>query len=91
MASISNCSGRRRQPMPNWLRTLGLTGKDVIGYIGSFYDYEGLDDLIAAMPMMESKAHLLLVGGGPMEEALRAQSEASAGRRPHPFRWPRAA
>jgi PEP-CTERM/exosortase A-associated glycosyltransferase len=57
--------------------TLGLTYKDVIGYIGSFYDYEGLDDLIAAMPMMESNAHLLLVGGGPMEEALRAQSAAS--------------
>jgi PEP-CTERM/exosortase A-associated glycosyltransferase len=56
---------------------LGLTGKDVIGYIGSFYDYEGLDDLIAAMPLMSSNAHLLLVGGGPMEQELRAQSEAS--------------
>ncbi len=56
---------------------LGLTGKDVIGYIGSFYDYEGLDDLIAAMPQMKNDAHLLLVGGGPMEHALRAQSEAS--------------
>ena len=55
----------------------GLTGKSVIGYIGSFYDYEGLDDLIAAMPLMNSDAHLLLVGGGPMEEALRAQSKAS--------------
>jgi PEP-CTERM/exosortase A-associated glycosyltransferase len=57
---------------------LSLTGKDVIGYIGSFYDYEGLDDLIAAMPLMQNDAHLLLVGGGPMEQALRAQSEASA-------------
>jgi PEP-CTERM/exosortase A-associated glycosyltransferase len=57
---------------------LGLTGKDVIGYIGSFYDYEGLDDLIAAMPLMKNDAHLLLVGGGPMEQALRAQSEASS-------------
>ena len=50
---------------------LGLTGKDVIGYIGSFYDYEGLDDLIAAMAHLEGAAkdaHLLLVGGGPMEE-----------------------
>ncbi len=56
---------------------LGLTGKDVIGYIGSFYDYEGLDDLIAAMPLMQNEAHLLLVGGGPMEEALHAQSKAS--------------
>ncbi len=56
---------------------LGLNDKDVIGYIGSFYDYEGLDDLIAAMPLVESNAHLLLVGGGPMEQALRAQSETS--------------
>ena len=56
---------------------LGLTGKTVIGYIGSFYDYEGLDDLIAAMPMLKSDAHLLLVGGGPVEDALRAQAVAS--------------
>jgi PEP-CTERM/exosortase A-associated glycosyltransferase len=56
---------------------LGLTGKKVIGYIGSFYDYEGIDDLIAAMPLMESDAHLLLVGGGPMESALREQADSS--------------
>jgi PEP-CTERM/exosortase A-associated glycosyltransferase len=56
---------------------LGLTGKKVIGYIGSFYDYEGIDDLIAAMPLMALDAHLLLVGGGPMESALRAQALSS--------------
>lgn len=59
---------------------LGLAGKTVIGYIGSFYDYEGLDDLIAAMPLLKGAAkdaHLLLVGGGPMEAQLRAQAEAS--------------
>ena len=56
---------------------LGLAGKKVIGYIGSFYDYEGIDDLIAAMPLMASGAHLLLVGGGPMEAMLRAQAESS--------------
>ena len=56
---------------------LGLTGKAVIGYIGSFYDYEGIDDLIAAMPLMQSGAHLLLVGGGPMEKALREQADSS--------------
>ena len=56
---------------------LGLTDKKVIGYIGSFYNYEGIDDLIAAMPLMQSAAHLLLVGGGPMEAALRAQAENS--------------
>lgn len=61
-------------------RELGLEGADVIGFIGSFYDYEGLDDLIAAMPMLVArrpKAALLLVGGGPMETALRAQAAAS--------------
>jgi PEP-CTERM/exosortase A-associated glycosyltransferase len=59
---------------------LGIGGGDVIGYIGSFYDYEGLDDLIAAMPMIVArrpKAVLLMVGGGPMEEALRRQSASS--------------
>jgi PEP-CTERM/exosortase A-associated glycosyltransferase len=59
---------------------LGLIGKDVVGFIGSFYDYEGLDDLIAAMPMLVAvrpQAHLLMVGGGPMEAALREQAQAS--------------
>jgi PEP-CTERM/exosortase A-associated glycosyltransferase len=59
---------------------LGLSGKDVIGYIGSFYDYEGLDDLIASMAHLHGAAkdaHLLLVGGGPMEQDLRAQAAAS--------------
>jgi PEP-CTERM/exosortase A-associated glycosyltransferase len=62
---------------PTLVEELGLKGKDVIGYVGSFYDYEGLDDLIAAMPLVHNDAHLLMVGGGPMEQALRAQSEAS--------------
>jgi PEP-CTERM/exosortase A-associated glycosyltransferase len=61
--------------------TLGLAADDaVIGYIGSFYDYEGIDDLIAAMPALaeaQPKARLLLVGGGPMEAALKAQAAAS--------------
>jgi PEP-CTERM/exosortase A-associated glycosyltransferase len=59
---------------------LGLEGADVVGFIGSFYDYEGLDDLIAAMPRLvraRPKAKLLLVGGGPMEQALRDQALAS--------------
>ena len=52
----------------------------VIGFIGSFYDYEGLDDLIAAMPALIERhpgARLLLVGGGPMADSLKAQAEAS--------------
>ncbi|MBJ7443649.1 MAG: glycosyltransferase, exosortase A system-associated [Sphingobium sp.] len=59
---------------------LGLEGADVVGFIGSFYDYEGLDDLIAAMPRLvraRPKAKLLLVGGGPCDQALRDQALAS--------------
>ncbi len=59
---------------------LGLEGAEVVGFIGSFYDYEGLDDLIAAMPRLvrvRPRAKLLLVGGGPMEQALRDQALAS--------------
>ncbi|GAA0330291.1 hypothetical protein GCM10009087_45590 [Sphingomonas oligophenolica] len=61
-------------------RALDLEGAEVIGFIGSFYDYEGLDDLIAAMPMLVASrptAHLVLVGGGPAEAALQAQAAAS--------------
>ena len=59
---------------------LRLNGADVVGFIGSFYPYEGLDDLIAAMPALGAArpdAVLLLVGGGPAEAALRRQAEAS--------------
>lgn len=51
----------------------------VIGYIGSFYDYEGVDDLIAAMPRLHQRypdARLLLVGAGEMEAAWRAAAAA---------------
>lgn len=59
---------------------LNFVGADVVGFIGSFYDYEGLDDLIAAMPALVAGrplTKLLLVGGGPMEASLRAQAAAS--------------
>ena len=59
---------------------LALGEGPVIGFLGSFYPYEGLDDLIAAMPALVSKvpgARLLMVGGGPAETALRAQAQAS--------------
>jgi len=60
--------------------SLGLGGGPVIGFLGSFYPYEGLDDMIAAMPAIVARvpdARLLLVGGGPAEQALRAQAAAS--------------
>ena len=59
---------------------LGIeAGAPVVGFIGSFYDYEGLDDLIAAVPLLKERhpgARLLLTGGGPMEDTLRAQAAA---------------
>ncbi len=66
---------------PGFAAKLGLGDGPVIGFIGSFYDYEGLDDLIAAMPMLIAAhpgARLLLVGGGPCEEALKQQAAASS-------------
>ena len=55
---------------------LGLTpGMPVIGYIGSFYAYEGVDDLIAAMPLLRREhpnARLLMVGAGEMDVEWRA-------------------
>lgn len=74
---------------------LGIApGAPVIGYIGSFYAYEGVDDLIAAMPILRRTnpdARLLLVGAGPMDEAWRTAAAALpepeavifAGRVPH--------
>ena len=56
-----------------------LHGKTVIGFLGSFYHYEGLDLLIDAMAQLKSQGddqhRLLLVGGGYEERALRAQTE----------------
>ena len=57
------------------------SGGPVIGFIGSFYDYEGLDVLIDAMPLLLARqpgARLILVGGGPMDAALRARAAASS-------------
>ncbi len=58
---------------------LGLADSQVIGFLGSFYAYEGLDLLIKALPLILEKApdvKLLLVGGGPQEANLKAQAAA---------------
>jgi PEP-CTERM/exosortase A-associated glycosyltransferase len=58
---------------------LGLAGTTVIGFIGSFYAYEGLDLLLAALPRMATHLpdiRVLLVGGGPQETALKAQARS---------------
>lgn len=58
-------------------QSLGLDGKTVLGFIGSFYAYEGLSLLLEAMPAMSARLpdiRLLLVGGGKEEEALKQQA-----------------
>lgn len=71
------------EPLPHdtaLAKELGIEGAETIGFIGSFYDYEGLDGLIEAMPALVAlrpKMHLVLVGGGPCDAALMAQAAAS--------------
>jgi PEP-CTERM/exosortase A-associated glycosyltransferase len=58
---------------------LGLQCATVIGFIGSFYAYEGLDLLLDAMPAIlrsRGDVRVLLTGGGPQQEALQAQAQA---------------
>lgn len=63
---------------PELKASLNLDGCQVIGFLGSFYAYEGLDLLLAALPRMLEQApsvRLLLVGGGPQEAKLKAQAQ----------------
>jgi PEP-CTERM/exosortase A-associated glycosyltransferase len=73
---------------------LGLRGKTVLGFIGSFYAYEGLSLLLEALPAIAAavpNVALLLVGGGPEEEAIKQRVDelrlgelvVIAGRVPH--------
>ena len=53
---------------------LGLQDMRLIGFIGSFYAYEGLDVLLRAVPAMLTRLpdlRVLLVGGGPQDAQLR--------------------
>jgi PEP-CTERM/exosortase A-associated glycosyltransferase len=81
-------------PDPALAIRLGLSGKIVLGFFGSFYAYEGLDLLLRAIPDMRHRGAeiaILLVGGGPEEERLRGlagelglgASVVFAGRVPH--------
>ena len=73
---------------------LKLDGATVLGFAGSFYGYEGIHLLIEAAQRMLPRhpdLRVLLVGGGPQEQNLKAQAAAAglqdrvifAGRVPH--------
>ena len=72
----------------------GLEGKSVLGFVGSFFAWEGLSLLLDALPAIleqRSDVGVLLVGGGDEDVALRQQaarmglldSVIFAGRVPH--------
>ncbi|WKJ91519.1 glycosyltransferase, exosortase A system-associated [Methylomonas montana] len=58
---------------PDLQAELGLSGKIVLGFIGSFYAYEGLLLLLDALPAIieqQPDVRLLLVGGGPQQQQI---------------------
>jgi PEP-CTERM/exosortase A-associated glycosyltransferase len=59
-------------------RQFGLEGCFVLGFIGSFFAWEGLDLLLEALPQVIARRpdiRLLLVGNGPANAQLRAMVE----------------
>jgi PEP-CTERM/exosortase A-associated glycosyltransferase len=93
--AVDTAAFRLGAPSDEALRApLGLEGKTVVGFAGSFYGYEGLDLLVEAAAMLlpqRPDLRVLLVGGGPQELALRTLAEKLgladrvlfAGRVPH--------
>ena len=73
--AVNDSLVRDRGAPDSGLKTsLRLPGGRILGFLGSFYHYEGLDLLVQALPGVFSEhpdAALLLVGGGPEEEKLR--------------------
>jgi PEP-CTERM/exosortase A-associated glycosyltransferase len=75
-------------------KAMGLDGRTVVGFVGSFYAYEGLDLLLKALPALVAarpQVRVLLVGGGPQEAHLKVLARelrvsdlvVFAGRVPH--------
>ena len=65
-------------PDASLLQSLGIEGQTVLGFVGSFYAYEGLDLLLEAVLALSLRVPnfvILLVGGGPEEARLRSMVE----------------
>jgi len=61
-------------------RHLGLGTGSTVGFVGSFYGYEGLDDLLAALALLRGRridVQAVFVGGGPEDSKLRAMADDS--------------
>ncbi len=83
-----------RAPDAELMARYGLQGKTVIGFIGSLYQFEGLEFLVDAVLQLlqqRSDVKLLLAGEGEVEASLRSRIPADkreqiifAGKVPHP-------
>jgi PEP-CTERM/exosortase A-associated glycosyltransferase len=65
-------------PDSDLLDALGLRGKLVLGFIGSFYAYEGIPLLLESLPLLQREIPniaLLLVGGGPQQAEIQSAVE----------------
>jgi glycogen synthase len=78
---------------PELAHELKLDSGPVIGFIGSFYDYEGLDDLIAAMPALVCEQPAAAAAGRRRTNGGGAQGAGGGLARSvrHSLRRPRAA
>jgi PEP-CTERM/exosortase A-associated glycosyltransferase len=66
-------------PDPEFQEQWGLKDKTIIGFIGSFYRYEGLDLLVKAFAKIATErenAVLLFVGGGEMAQELKTIADS---------------
>lgn len=67
-----------RQKTRSLIDKYGLHGKVVVGFIGSFFTFEGLADLIKSVPSVineKKDVAFLFVGAGVEDKKVRAQAE----------------
>lgn len=63
-----------QEAKPQLKQELDLQDKTVLGFIGSFYAYEGIPLILDALPEIlkqQPNVRLLLVGGGPQEKIIK--------------------
>lgn len=64
-------------PTPDIQNRYNLNRKKVIGFVGGFYPWHGLDFLLDCFHEVKKEipqAHLLLIGDGPAKETLKAEA-----------------
>ena len=61
-------------PGPGKRASLGLDGKVVLGFVGFVRPWHGLEWAIRALPRLDGKVHLLVVGDGPAQANLEREA-----------------